>query len=445
MKIRRIIIGQFIGTALLVSILAAFVVAQNTFRVGDSVAVPDGRTGTVESFKNQEMAKVKFVDGTTQYFMLGDIKKAVDPNAPTFRVGDRVAFKSTNEEGVILELANRGDGAKVKTGPGKYDFQWVAFTNLITPKQASVVRDQQKNEVRQKPIRAQFEDDAQAFEDVIRTVAAGYDPKYQLTVGFAPEAATYAKWTRELTGLSAVCQKYPNLTSRLDADADNIRHNLADWCRIAEQRTAVVKRMQIIVGEQRINSEILRWTNELDQALGNEGGAVDDAIQMLLYDRSAWEKKEMKAADKIYADAGATIPADALKPIEEKIAELKAKIDREAPTRSWVVPGQKDPTSEALATRGFPGAKVLRSGMIFTTWKSANDTSLIGTASNGAKLYRTTIGFYRYKLGNALVKIPGRPYCQDRAFSVGQPKKGGGFGATEFTGFREYGIFVKCP
>ena len=431
-------------TALLILTLAAVVAAQ-TYKQGNSVETQDGRIGVIESFKNNEMAKVKFGDGSSQYFMLTSLK-VIQPPKPVlsgpsevFRPGDLVV----NSAGQQLRIDSiEGDTATVRYGVGKYNVYKEKLSQLMTAKTAATNLEQENAG---KLVRAQFEDDAKAFEDMIRTVAAGYDPKYQMTVGFAPEAATYAKWTRELTGLSAVCQKYPNLTSRPDANADNIRHNLADWCRIAEQRTAVVKRMQIIVGEQRINNEILRWTNELNEALKNKGGAVNDAIQMLLYDRSAWEKKEMKAADKIYADAGATIPADALKPLEEMIVELKAKIDREAPTRSWVVPGQKDPGSEALATRGFPGAKVLRSGMIYTTWKSANDTSLIGTASNGAKLYRTTIGFYRYKLGNALVKIPGRPYCQDRAFSVGQPKKGGGFGATEFTGFRDYGIFVKCP
>lgn len=102
---------KYLSIALLGFALATFAAAQNTFRVGDTVALPDGRTGKVESIKDQEMAKVKFSDGSSQYFMLQDIKKAIDPNAPTFRVGDKVAFKSTNQEGVILELATRGDAA----------------------------------------------------------------------------------------------------------------------------------------------------------------------------------------------------------------------------------------------------------------------------------------------------------------------------------------------
>ncbi len=420
------------------------------FKQGDTVQTQDGRTGKIEDFKDQEMAKVRFgfAAGDAQYFMLTSLKVVKAPKpvlsgpSEVFKVGDLVV----NSSGQQLRIDSiEGDTAVVRYGVGKYNVYKIKLSEVMSSKTAAAKREDENAD---KLVRVQFEDDAQAFEGVIRTVAVGYDPKYRLTVGFTPEAATYEKWTRELTGLSVVCQKYPNLTSRPDADADNIRHNVADWCRIAEQRTAVVKRMQIIVGEQRINSEIQSWTNHLDQALRNSDGTVDDGVQMLLYDRPSWEQKELKYAKKIYADAGATMPTDALKPLEEKIAELKAKIEREAPTRSWEVPQHKDPALEAMVGRSFPtkypGGKLFRTGMTYATWKSIDDTSLVSIGTD-YKLYRTEIGKYRFKNGRMLVKLPNQPFCQSRMFSVEQTKSGGGYSGTKLNGLGSKGIFVKCP
>ena len=441
--------GKYLSAALLVFALSAVIAAQNTFRIGDSVTVSDGRTGQVESIKDQEMAKVKFGDGNSQYFMLQDIKKAIDPNAPTFRVGDKVAVKSTNQEGVILELAARGDGAKVQTGPGKYNFQWVLFTDLITPQQAATVRDQQKDEIRRKPVRAQFEDEARPFLGVVKQVAVGYDPKYRLTTAFHPDAATYSKWTSDLTALAGICQKYPNLTSRPGAFADDISQNVADWCRIAEQRTKVVQRMQIIVGEQRVATDIQVWSHKIDDALRSREGYVKYAVQELLYDRDAWEEKELKYAKKIYADAGSAMPADAYAALDKKVEELKAKINIDAPTRSWTPPPYTDAGLEATVRKAYPsvypGAKVYKTGMTFTTWKPVDDVSLIDSGTD-YKVFKTTFGAYRYKLGLALVKLPKQPFCQIRDFQFTQHKSGAGYSAGELRKpMGSTGIFVKCP
>ena len=421
------------------------------FNQGDTVQTQDGRTGKIESFKNQEMAKVRFGPGAndTQYFMLTTLKviKAPKPalSGPSdvFHVGDTVV----NASGQRLTIDSiDGDSAIVRYGVGNYNVYKAKLSELMSAK-AAAAKTEGENE--QKIIRAGFEDDAKPFMILVRTVARGLDPKYSMSVPFNPEVATYNKWLKDLEALSLVCKKYPNLTNRPGADEGNIGQNVADWCRIAEQRTAVVKGMQVIVGKQRIDSEIELWTHKIDEALRNRDGYVKDDMQRLLYDRAAWEAKELTTAMKIYADAGTVIPADAYAKLDEKVAELKAKIDRDAPTRSWTQPQYSDPASEAMARRAypsqFPGIKVFKTGMTYTTWKAMDDTSLAGSGT-GYKIYKTTIGAYRYKLGLALVKLPNQPFCQIRDFQVQQDRKGAGYSAPRLNLPLGYtGIFVKCP
>lgn len=423
----------------------------NTFRVGDMVTTPDGRTGKIESFKDQEMAKVRFGPGASdsQYFMLPDLKKAVDPSKETFRVGDVVVspMSPKGAEGRIESI--NGNSAKIRFGPGKYDFNYDLLENLKSPKAAAVERDQQQDELRQKPIRAQFEDEAKPFTVLVRTLAHAYDPKFRQDASFTDNAATYEKWRKDLESLNAICQKYPNLTNRAGADADNISQNLGDWCKLAEQRTAVLAKMKTTVGAHYAGSSVQSWTNKINSAMRNRNGYVKDELQMLLYDRAAWEQKEFQSIKRSYADAGEPVPPNLFAGLDNKVNEFKAHIERDAPTRSWTQPPYTDAALEGMARKAYPaqhpGVKVFKTGMTFTTWKAMDDTSLVGSGTD-YKLYRTTKGAYRYKLGLALVKLPNQPFCQIRDFQVQQDKAGAGYSAPKLHLPLGYtGIFVKCP
>ncbi|MGZ8845716.1 MAG: hypothetical protein ACXW3C_04550 [Pyrinomonadaceae bacterium] len=421
---------------------------QNTFRVGDTVAVPDGRTGKVESFKDQELAKVKFGENDSQYFLLQDLKKAADPSKETFRVGDMVVSARAPAAGRIESI--NGNSAHIKFGPGKYDFVDDLLENLKSPKAAELERDQQQAEQRQKPIRAQFEDEARPFTGPVIILAHAYDPKFrQDASGITDKPATYEKWRTDLEALDALCQKYPNLTNRPGADADNIRQNPADWCKLASQRTAVINKMKATVGGHYAGTAVQSWTNKINSAMRDRNGSIKDELQMLLYDRAAWEQKELQNIKKTYADAGESVPPNLFASLDEKVNELKAQIERDAPTRSWTQPPYTDAALEAMARRAYPaqspGVKVFKTGMTFTTWKAMDDTSLVGSGTD-YKLYRTTKGAYRYKLGLALVKLPNQPFCQIRDFQVQQDKAGAGYTAAKLHLPLGYtGIFVKCP
>ncbi len=423
----------------------------NTFRVGDMVTTPDERTGKIESFKNQEMAKVRFGSGAndTQYFMLPDLKKAADLSKETFRVGD-IVVSSRSPKGTPGRIESiNGNSAHIKYGPGKYDSVDDLLENLKSPRAAALERDEQLQELKQKPVRAQFEDDAEPFRLTVTTLAHAYDPKFRQDASFADNPATREKWTKDLDALHVVCQKYPNLTNRPGADADNIRQNPADWCKLAEQRTTVLKKMRTTVGAHYAGREVQSWKLKIDSAMRNRNGYVKDELQMLLYDRAAWEQKELQNIKKTYADAGEPMPPDLFASLDEKINEFKAQIERDAPTRSWQQPPYTDAALEAMARKAYPaqhpGVKVFKTGMTFTTWKAMDDTSLVGSGTD-YKLYRTTKGAYRYKLGLALVKLPNQPFCQIRDFQVQQDKAGAGYSAAKLHLPLGYtGIFVKCP
>ncbi len=439
---------KYLVAALLMFALTAFAAAQNTFRIGDAVTVPDGRTGKIESIKNQEMAKVKLGENESQYFMLQDLKKAADPSMETFRVGDTVVSPSS-PKGVPGRIeAINGNSAKIRFGPGKYEFLYDLLANLKSPRAAAAERDQQKGELRQKPIRAQFEDEARPFAILVRTLAHAYDPKFRQDASFQDTPATYEKWRRDLESLHVLCQKYPNLTSRPGADADNISQNVGDWCKLAEQRTSVLAKMKSTVGELQVGREASRWQLHLNEALRNRDGAVKDEIQTLLYNRSDWEQKELGTGKQKFTEAGETIPPALLAPLNAKIEELRTRIDNEAPTRSWTEPPYSDAALEAMARKAypakFPGIKVLKTGMTYTTWKAFDDTSLVGQGT-GYKVYRTEFDKNRYKNGKALVKLPNQPFCQIRNFSLQQTRTGASYSAARVAGLGDKGIFVKCP
>jgi hypothetical protein len=154
-------------------------------------------------------------------FLIQDLKKAADPSKEIFRIGDMVVSARAPTAGRIESI--NGNSAHIKFGPGKYDFVDDLLENLKSPQAAAFDHEAEQAELRQKPIRAQFEDEAEPFRSSVNTLAHAYDPKFRTDASFTPNAATYEKWRRDLEALDAICQKYPNLTNRPGADADNIR------------------------------------------------------------------------------------------------------------------------------------------------------------------------------------------------------------------------------
>jgi hypothetical protein len=425
---------------------------------GDRVETPDGRTAVVEAFRMPDMAKVKFDDGTTRFYMRSDLKKVEPPKpAPggpreTFRVGDMVIDPRTPDRRFKIYSIS-GDSAVIYQDLGKY-----AMNTAITVKLADIVslktwERREGDEKEQKLLRAAFEDEARPFTETVESLAHAYDEKYRGST-FNTSARLYAKWEKDLESLAAVCRKYPNLTN---PELPDYRKNdpfitdaPADWCGMAERRADVLDRMRMANGAARIKRvEGGIAIHAIEEALRNRRGTVKDDLQLLVFDRAAWEQKNFQTLRENYAGAGAKIPAELLKPLYDKADELKAKIEQDARTREWTEPAYHDAALEAAVRaaylKQYPGVKVYKTGMTFATWKAEDDTSLVSQGTD-YKVYRTTKGAYRYKLGLALVKLPNQPYCQVRDFQFNQYQAGAGYGAAKLTEPIAYsGMFVKCP
>lgn len=422
-----------------------------TFRQGDMVQTPDGRTGKIESFKDEVMAKVRFGTGAgeTQYFMLSVLKKAQDdPSKEVFKVGDTViASNAPNGIPGRIESIN-GNWAKVRYGPGNYDFVNAPLSGLIGPRAVAAARQNAAQEQIQKPMRAQFADEAEPFMKTVKILANAYNPQfYDSGESFTATAAHHQAWLKDLETLAAICRKYPNMTNGNPYAQQSIEMHPADVCRLAEQRMSVINKTRNKMGDANANLEVRSWSMKLDEAVKSSEGLIEDDLQMLLYERAAWEQTYLKNLKKTYAERGAAMSPEVLKPLDEFVAAKKEQIETDAARREWEKPHAADAALEALAKRRFavdyPGAQVLKTGMTFTTWKVEDTKSFVGS-DNFWRYYKVTPGAFRYKMGRALVKLPNRPLCQVREFQVTQAKAGAGFGAAKAS-IAGAGIFVKCP
>ena len=416
------------------------------FNTGDTVSTPDGRTGVIDLVKDGEMAKVRFGANETNYFLLTDLKKAVDPSKPTFRVGDKV-FKD-GQSGVIEAI--QGNGFKVRVGPGKYDFFLALPEQLMTQQQGAEAQENERQEKAQKPLRAQFMDEAKPFFDVIYKLAPVFNPKYSGGGTFNPENKFYEALRKDLEGLDAVCQKFTNMTNPPDMASyyqGDIKLFPADWCKIAAQRTEILQKAKRSVGDKFAAIDINSLMIDLGQSLNDEQGYVNDKVQTFLFNRAAWERELLPAMRKYYLDPNAAFPTELYEPHEAKIAELKAQIEQDAQTKDWTETKSKDAASEAAARRKFaaayPGVKVLKTGMTDSAWLVQDSKTEIASTNTGWRLYRVNKGAYRYRSGRALIQLPNQPYCQIREFEVTQYKAGAGYGAAQ-PWVADTGKFVKC-
>ncbi len=416
------------------------------FKVDDKVIAPDGRIGVIDSFKDEEMVKVRFGANETNYFFLKDLKKPVDSSKPTFRVGDRV-FKD-GKSGVIEAI--EGNGFKVRTGPGKYDFVLSLAEHLMTPQQAAEQQEGERQEKSQKPLRAQFMDEAQAFSTTVFKLAPVFDPKYYAGgTGITQANKSYEAWRKDLENLDAVCRKYSNMTNPSLASyyQSDIKMFPADWCKMAEQRTELLQKTKRTVGDMLAKTGIDSLIRQINKALDDEEGYVANETQIFLYDRAAWERAILPEMRKSYLDPNATISPELLKPLEEKAAELRAQIEQDAPKRSWTEPKTKDAALEAAARRKFsadlPGVEISKTGMTDSSWAVMDSKTEIGGTTGGWRFYRVNKGAYRYRSGRALIQLPNHPFCQIREFEVTQYKAGAGYGAANGW-IADTGKFVKC-
>jgi hypothetical protein len=434
--------GTLIGINLIFSALLVFALTLGAaaqkidLSVGDTVQTPSGKTGRIESLQG-EVAKVK-IGSEFDFVAVQDLKKVETTPARTFRVGDQVVNGS--QTGVVEELSADGKGAKVRYGKGRYDFKWEAFVNLKTPGEG-------RRDAEQEKMAKVFRVEARPYLESVRMLEQFYNPNAMDMKGTGIDDEGRKKAALDLAELDRICQtKYPNIENEkpINPAAEVLIHErYADQCAIARDRETILKKAKARVLALDAEHETDRWAIDINRLLGDKETEVSDKVQMLVYDRPAWEKTNIEYIRKKYAAAGESLPPDAFAALYKKADELKAKIERDAAARSWEQPKYKDAAVEALARRevsiDFPGAKVFKTGMDDTSWKVRDSTTYIGS-DRYYRFYRINKGAYRYKLGRVLVQLPKQPVCQIREFQIVQYKAG----AAKAVG-SDAGLFVKCP
>ncbi len=160
-----------------------------------------------------------------------------------------------------------------------------------------------------------------------------------------------------------------------------------------------------------INEEVATLNSALTDVKRN--GWLDWFMARDLYLSKDYLTKRRQRFLYLYTAEGKPLPSDKLKPIEDKIAELKNAIDQNAPR--WRFPTGK-PHNADIETRvknaiksAFPGATILKTALDDTSWT----------------IRKNDLGLPRYRTRDVLVllKIPGQkwpwlilgPYEQDYA------------------------------
>lgn len=408
--------------------------------MGDTVRTPDGRTGKIESITG-EVAKVSF-GAETDYLIIKELTKVeTGPPQRVYRLGESV--NTSDGPGVIEEFSPNGMGAKVRYS-GNNGFKWVSFENMKSPEEF-------RDEAEQDRMVTLFNVEAGKYLDSVAAVEQFINPKAPDMKGTGLHGEKRNKVASDLAELHRLCTtKYVNIQNQSWANPRAevpLYKRKGDQCAIAKDREQIMKKAKARVLALTTEHEIDRWSSDLNLLRSTKNGfLVSDDLQVLIYDRPAWEQKHSAKIKAEYAAEGETMPARAFSPLYKVADEVKAKIAADVEARSWKQPKYSDASLEALGRRelagDFPGAKAIKIGMTYTTWAVRDESTFVGSDSVW-RYYRITPGAYRYKNGELLAQIPNRPFCQMREFTVTQRKAGGGYGAAKAYGSTA-GTFVKC-
>lgn len=340
------------------------------------------------------------------------------------RVGDEVV----NNEGRQGRIeAIDGKYAKVGWGSGTYDFNMVPLSLLKSPKNAA-------NEASQKEQRSAFRNEASDYLTAVALFYQFYNPELA-TMENGVSADSIKEAMVKLAELDRLCKsKYPGIEN--EQGETNWTWRVGDWCDIAANRENWA---QVAAGS--IAQKIANFNSvesDLRDAFKDEEGFVSEDVQQLIYERENWKRREAAAIAPKFRELGIKMPADFFADLELQAEELKKIIDETAPNRNFDQPQFQDAASQAIArrefTRRYPGIQFLKIGASYAAWKVTKTALGIPTA--------------RYRTGWALVKMPNRPYCQARQWSVAQTYSGGGrYAASQqnLSSGQSGGIFVKCP
>jgi hypothetical protein len=359
-------------------------------------------------------------------------------------VGDEVRYQCFcfGQEWVKATI-ERIDANNVKVRFGNMDNQVVTLPrNSPKLRMGSAARNPLESVPPDNLQKAFMADAAPRFSYAVSAFAPYYDPQFNPVGGGKPDSDIWRKSVAELGELDALCRtRYRGITDYRSPGYirdGSVDYRFGVWCDIAANRVEVEKKARVGVAKTLIN---LGYTDEnLRFGFNEPDNPVRWETQQLIWERDKWRSEKIAWLRPKYAEYKVDVPADATAAAEAKADELKAIVMRDAPNRSYKQPPYRDAAAEAVVKSAFakeyPGVQVVKIGLDYTTWVQRK--SLDYVASDDIFRYYK-VSYNSYKRGTALLKIPGRPFCQMHDWVVGRSG-----GSIVPAGVGGSGTFMRC-
>lgn len=300
---------------------------------------------------------------------------------------------------------------------------------------------QSKSESAQIELRNRFKKDAAEYRMSVLYLMQVHDPK--LTVGGtqayrpSPREDDWVKLKTDLAALDNLCKtKYAGMTNGKpygdDSDLDQLP---ATWCEIAAKHKEYETRGRQMAAADQFNPFLNDMITKVQEVIDEPKVFITEDIQLLMYERDKWRVLQSPKFQKRFTAMSVAMPGDFFKNVEAKADELKVKNEREAPSRTFLMPKQKDATVEAFIRGRYAarkkGVQILKLGLDDATW-------VIHRNSLGVPLSQT-------KVARLLVKVPNRPFCQEHSIAVEKKYTRGSLGPMYVEGdLGGSGLFMKC-
>lgn len=292
---------------------------------------------------------------------------------------------------------------------------------------------------RQIELREQFKKEAGQYRMSVLYLMQVHDPKLLVggTQAYRPPVREddWVQLKSDLTALDNLCKtKYAGIKNRR-ADDTNLDEMPATWCEIAAKHKEYEARGRQLAAADQFNPALRGMIAEVQEVVTNPDSYIDENIQLLMYEREKWRALQSPKFQKRFDAMKVTMPSDFFASVETKADELIAINERNAPTRTFLMPKQKDAAVEAFIRGRYAtqkkGVQILKLGLDDAVWQ-------IHRNSLGVPLSQT-------KVARLLVKVPNRPFCQEHSVAVERKYTRGSLGAMSVEGnVGSEGLFMNC-
>lgn len=201
---------------------------------------------------------------------------------------------------------------------------------------------------------------------------------------------------RSLLFLDAAGQLQPELLNKKDQDfslkagdesrtladviaeaKDKLKEAEPEWQKVAQAAANAVPKDF----ETTLNLDLEALDEQLKKV--SETGFLPGSFARDVYLTKDYLTQRRKMYQKFYDEAGKAMPADALKPLENKAAQIKSVIDKNAPRWSFPTDKPHDATIEtrvkSLLKAQYPGATIVKIALATPGWTIHKDTAQMPT------------------------------------------------------------------